>query len=109
MNFYNITVHLYGEAVYTPDNVPWEWQGSGIYDISVDYDTEAVCSVIAETEERAREMVERYDFDDKANFYVQRVEIISCVLELEDEFDIEEIYEVTVEYPFTLPEPEYDD
>lgn len=58
MNCYEIELILHLYSLDEDPNCPWGWRGSGVYDIESDWEGTAVLTVFAESEERARELVE---------------------------------------------------
>lgn len=110
MNIYYAQLTLFGEVIYQDVNCPDYWRGSGDYDVTEEVEVEGECMVAAESEERARELIEEYKFDpDDFNF--KDVEIVKIELEDSDDSDSEEVYDVEIDkvpIGYEIPEPDYD-
>lgn len=63
MKEFDIEVRLEGVTLVEDPHCPFEWIGSGCYDIEVPVYCYAHMKVYAESEERAREIAMEYDFD----------------------------------------------
>lgn len=70
MKEFKVRARIAGTYSYEDPKCPSYWKGSGCYDVTVASWYNVDVTVFAETEERAREMVETYDYDsDRRNKY----------------------------------------
>lgn len=97
MNIYYAQITLLGEKTFLDVDCPTYWIGSGCYDVTEEVEVKGECWVAAESEERAKELIEEYKFDpDDFNF--KDVKIDSIELDgTDDDSDYEEIYDVSIE------------
>lgn len=97
MKEYLVKVIIKGYVRYEDPKCPSYWKGSGVYDIDKDVMVNAELSVIAESEKRAREIVEAYPFDLELDFGYYGHEIDSCELvrDVEDDEEYVEVVGVT--------------
>lgn len=93
MNCYEITARIYGEVKKEDPNCPSYWRGSGVYDITSATWVNVELVVGAETEERARALVEDADWGQNWCWEYERIEIKSCSL-ISDEWEDGECIEI---------------
>ena len=94
MKLFNIKVCLDGTCMEESQTCPWYWRGSGVEDVEVPVYCYANVDVVAESEERARQIVLDYDFDDELVREWNPVKVISCNL-VRDGEDDEEFIDVS--------------
>jgi len=104
MNIYYAELILRGTITYEDPHCPTSWMGSGVYDIDEDVETEGSCYVVAETEEKARQLIDEYDFM-HLDFQLEEVEIKSIAL---NKRDVDENAGVWDEFIKDLPERDYE-
>ena len=63
MKLFNVKATLTTTTAYEDPRCPSFWRGSGVYDIYQDWEVDVNCDVWAESEARARELIESYSFD----------------------------------------------
>ena len=63
MNIYKVQFTLHKHAWEEDPRCPSYWRGSGVYDIEIEYEQEGEVYVFAESEEKAQEIVESYNFE----------------------------------------------
>lgn len=95
MNIYHVYLKAYGHVWYQDVNCPTYWLGSGVYDVDVEVEVPIDCYVAADTEERAKELAEEYDYD-PSEFTLDDVEVEDIELVKTGEEDPEEVYDITI-------------
>ena len=109
MKKFEIEATLEGYFVMEDSRCPSYWRGSGVYDVEVPCTVKIAADVWAETEERAEELLNEFDYrNDRLNPYdihVEEVNITKCMEEDVADEDGDELIEVSYNDFWT---PEYD-
>lgn len=82
-----VNVHLDGHYTIEDPRCPWEWRGSGCYDIDVSVEKDIEVEVWAEAEDQARKYALDYEYKDISSTVeldAVQVEFVKFVEDLPD-------------------------
>ena len=97
MKEFEIEVTIQGYYYFEPSSCPWEWRGSGIYDDEGYETVQAVCYVLAQSEESAKNLINAYSFSEY-NGHIDNITIdnVSVFDEDPEEGEIETVLDVVL-------------
>lgn len=87
MKQFMVNVHLDGHYTIEDPRCPWEWRGSGCYDIEVSVKKDIKVEVWAEAEDQARKYALDYEYKDISSTVeldAVQVEFVKFVKDLPD-------------------------
>lgn len=99
MNEYNVRIRVHVTYYVDPKRCPSIWRGSGVYSVEEQEEYDYMMFVYAKSEEKARDLVKKYEFKGHPGFESWRdiVSLETVKENLDDEdFPHEEVQEIVL-------------